>query len=45
MPRVAILDDYQGVALEMANWRPSPLIARYRCLETISPILRPWLSA
>jgi len=24
MPRVAILDDYQGVALEMANWSPLP---------------------
>ena len=24
MPRVAILDDYQGVALEMANWSALP---------------------
>lgn len=24
MPRVAVLDDYQGVALEMANWRALP---------------------
>ena len=24
MPRVAVLDDYQGVALEMANWNTLP---------------------
>ena len=24
MPRVAVLDDYQGVALEMANWSALP---------------------
>src|SRR5207302_1847365 len=24
MPRVAVLDDYQGVALEMANWSTLP---------------------
>ena len=44
MPRVAVLDDYQGVALDMANWERSPPIARSRYFATISPTWLLWQS-
>jgi hypothetical protein len=44
--KVAILDDYQNVALQLADWSRVPVcMRRSMCSTIISSILRAWSSA
>jgi hypothetical protein len=42
MARVAVLDDYQGVALEMADWSALAPDCRVQVFRDHGPIVTPW---